>query len=440
MITETIYELPGWVARFLDDDNSLTLKSTDGSLFLATEGDFIVNTDDLVVDTSTGCVGIGTSSPLGALHVKQGSNTYGIYSNDSFTNPTNTTYRIYNLAYPSYTEAETATENFGGYYGGVRAIINGGHTNSGSIYAALFSNLRNCNGAAADDDGTLTNMYGLWIQYGNYSTNASAAPVTTNTYGIYVSPYFNKGTITNMYDLYLAIASSGGTVTNRWSIYQAATASQNYFGSPIGIGQTEPTALLHIKAGTATASTAPIKLTSGTLLGTAEAGAIEFLTNAFYGTITTGPTRKTFAFLESPSFTTPNIGVASGTSLEATGLIKSSSATAGIGYAAGAGDAQTQGTSKATTVTINAICGTITTHNATLNAATIVSFQVTNSAVAATDVVIVNHDSGGTLGAYTVNASGTATGHFHVDLRNNSASNLSEALVIRFAVIKAVVS
>ena len=83
----------------------------------------------------------------------------------------------------------------------------------------------------------------------------------------------------------------------------------------VGIGTTGPTAVLHLKAGTATASTAPLKLTSGTLNTTAEAGAIEFLTDAYYGTITTGAARKTFAFLESPSFTTPTLGVASATSL-----------------------------------------------------------------------------------------------------------------------------
>jgi len=71
----------------------------------------------------------------------------------------------------------------------------------------------------------------------------------------------------------------------------------------IGIGNITPTALLHIKAGTATANTAPLKLTSGTLNTTAEVGAVEFLTDAYYGTITTGAARKTFAFLESPTFT-----------------------------------------------------------------------------------------------------------------------------------------
>lgn len=44
----------------------------------------------------------------------------------------------------------------------------------------------------------------------------------------------------------------------------------------VGIGQTSPTAVLHIKAGTATAGTAPLKLTAGTNLTTAEAGAMEY--------------------------------------------------------------------------------------------------------------------------------------------------------------------
>ena len=74
-------------------------------------------------------------------------------------------------------------------------------------------------------------------------------------------------------------------------------------GSNVGIGTTSPTAVLHLKAGTATANTAPLKFTSGVLNTTAEAGAVEFLTDAFYGTITTGAARKTFAFLESPTFT-----------------------------------------------------------------------------------------------------------------------------------------
>jgi hypothetical protein len=48
-----------------------------------------------------------------------------------------------------------------------------------------------------------------------------------------------------------------------------------------------------VRAGSATAGTAPIKLTSGPVLTTPEVGAIEFLTNRLYYTQTTGPTRMT---------------------------------------------------------------------------------------------------------------------------------------------------
>lgn len=62
---------------------------------------------------------------------------------------------------------------------------------------------------------------------------------------------------------------------------------------------TMPTAVIHLKSGTTT--NAPLKFTSGSLLTTPEAGAVEFLGDKYYGT-TTGDTRKTFAFLESPEF------------------------------------------------------------------------------------------------------------------------------------------
>jgi len=146
--------------------------------------------------------------------------------------------------------------------------------------------------------------------------------------------------------------------------------------------------------------------------------------------------------LANKTLTAPNIGAATGTSLAATGLIKSSSPTAGIGYATGAGGTGTQSTNKSTTTSLSpaaCICGQVTTNNASLNAATIVSFDVTNTAVAATDLIVINHLSGGTLGAYTVNARAGA-GKFTVDLRNNTAGALGEALVLSFAVIKGVTS
>lgn len=124
----------------------------------------------------------------------------------------------------------------------------------------------------------------------------------------------------------------------------------------------------------------------------------------------------------------------------ASSFIRSNSALAGIGYDTGAGGTVTQVTSKANGVTIHKVCGTITLHNAALAADTAVTFTVTNSSVAATDVIVVQHDSGGTIGAYTVTPNTPAAGSFKITVRNVTAGSLSEAIVIRFVVLKAVTS
>ncbi len=114
-----------------------------------------------------------------------------------------------------------------------------------------------------------------------------------------------------------------------------------------------------------------------------------------------------------------------------------SGANCGIGYGAGAGGTVTQLTSKSTGVTLNTVCGAITMHNASLAAATIVSFVLTDSAIAATDVLVLNHISGGTIGSYTLNAQ-CAAGSATINVRNNTAGALAEALVIQFAAVKGV--
>jgi hypothetical protein len=119
--------------------------------------------------------------------------------------------------------------------------------------------------------------------------------------------------------------------------------------------------------------------------------------------------------------------------------ILSTSASAGVGYATGAGGVVTQLTNKSTAVTLDAICGTITMDAATLAHQAPVAFTLTNSAIAATDVVVVSVKSGGTAGAYLVSAGAVAAGSCSITLFNcQTSGNLSEAVVLSFAVIKAV--
>ena len=55
----------------------------------------------------------------------------------------------------------------------------------------------------------------------------------------------------------------------------------------VGVGVVGATAVLHLKAGTATASTAPLKINSGTVMSTAEDGAVEYNGTKWYTTIGT---------------------------------------------------------------------------------------------------------------------------------------------------------
>jgi hypothetical protein len=81
----------------------------------------------------------------------------------------------------------------------------------------------------------------------------------------------------------------------------------------INIASAAPTARLHIGAGSATANTAPLKLTSGTNLTTAEAGAVEYDGTEFYAT-NSGASRTILARVLKGSATLDFPDTASGSS------------------------------------------------------------------------------------------------------------------------------
>jgi hypothetical protein len=118
------------------------------------------------------------------------------------------------------------------------------------------------------------------------------------------------------------------------------------------------------------------------------------------------------------------------------GSARSTSATGGIGYATGAGGAVTQITSRTTGVTLNNVCGAITLFTAA-GSATWQSFTVTNSAVAATDTIIVNQRSGTDL--YMMHVTAVGAGSFRISFATTGGTT-SEAPVFNFSVIKAVSS
>jgi len=109
-----------------------------------------------------------------------------------------------------------------------------------------------------------------------------------------------------------------------------------------------------------------------------------------------------------------------------------------IGYNTGAGGTITQGAgAKTNSVTLNRPTGIIVTDNAALASATAVTFNLSNSVIEATDIVVVSHISGGTLGSYNF-AVAPAAGNANIVIRNITGGSLSEALTLRFIVIKSV--
>lgn len=107
---------------------------------------------------------------------------------------------------------------------------------------------------------------------------------------------------------------------------------------------------------------------------------------------------------------------------------------ASLGYGIGAGGAVTQVTSKATGVTLNKPCGQIITSTDALASGAFEQFTVTNSLVGLNDTIIINHRS--VSANYAVTARQIYAGGFVINIKNESAGSLSDAIPINFAIIK----
>jgi hypothetical protein len=116
-------------------------------------------------------------------------------------------------------------------------------------------------------------------------------------------------------------------------------------------------------------------------------------------------------------------------------------ATATLGYTTGSGGTVTQGTSKTTAVTLNKINGEIVMHAEALADDATAAFTLTNSTIAATDVVIVNVASGvAVAGSYQVTVGAVAAGSCSISVLNVSGGSRTDTIKLNFAVIKAVAS
>ena len=169
-------------------------------------------------------------------------------------------------------------------------------------------------------------------------------------------------------------------------------------------------------------------------------------------------------FGTSPTLVTPVIGAATGTSLSVTGNISSSagglsalsvtatdpatgmlsagpilvvSSAGKIGYGGLCGGTVTQGGAvKTQAVTLDFPTGEITTNAGNIGANANAAFAFSNNKLAAGDLLILHHVSGGTLGAYDILADTFASGSCNIRIANRTAGGLAEAIVIRYAIVR----
>jgi len=271
--------------------------------------------------------------------------------------------------------------------------------------------------------GSTTNILGTW-QLGSTSVTTTAAKLNYLT------------------------AATGTTGTNSTNI--VFSASPTFTGTVIiptltsaAAGSSTSLAINTPAFGVGSGSSGDITLTTGSA-GTSAGNSGKITLDV--GTITTG-TKGIIVVggttASAGNTVTVNVGNTSTTTsvalntTTAGSVTTSSTFTTGgkFGYTTDGGNV-TQLTSKVTGVTLNQLCGTITLFSDALASQTTTSFTFTNSTIASNDIIVFSHVSGGTIGAYNINAiSGTGTATVYV--RNVNSASLTEAPVFRFIVIKA---
>jgi roadblock/LC7 domain-containing protein len=259
--------------------------------------------------------------------------------------------------------------------GGVLFNFGGAHTGTG-LYIADHS----LTGYATIISSSATTGTGLWVGVNS---------LTTGT-GVSITSGSTTNTSTNGL-LYVAnnTSTTTGTVARIQANVTAGSGLTVLANGNVGVGTSAPAAALHLQAGTAAAGTAPLKLSSGVNLTTAESGAVEFDGSHFYGTA--GTNRLT---LDNSSLT----GTAGGTADAQTVTNSLSALTMGmtVTWVPSATNATTTPTLAVGTSAAKTVKKSYNGALAALAAGDIVSGVAATAAYDGTNWVLQNSQTGGT--------------------------------------------
>ncbi|MBU4346415.1 MAG: hypothetical protein KKH29_03695 [Candidatus Omnitrophica bacterium] len=248
-----------------------------GMVFGSTGGLLIQDTSNLYWNNSNNRVGIGTSDPVARLEIKGAGTgtTFALKIQDG-----DGADKVAFLDNGNVGVGNTAPEGLldvGTTPGVGLIVLTSGKVGIGTTQpGAKLGFVAATTAAGGIDFGTDTNLY------------RSAADTLKTDDSLVVTGSITTG----------SLSSSGNLDMNNNLILNIGSADTDFtsggglnIAGSVGIGTTAPTAVLHLKAGTTAPSSAPLKLTSGSNLTTAEAGAMEFDGTNLYFTPST--TRRT---------------------------------------------------------------------------------------------------------------------------------------------------
>ncbi|MBU4473286.1 MAG: hypothetical protein KJ842_03940, partial [Candidatus Omnitrophica bacterium] len=233
-----------------------------GMVFGSTGGLLIQDTSNLYWNNSNNRVGIGTSDPVARLEIKGAGTgtTFALKIQDG-----DGADKVAFLDNGNVGVGNTAPEGLldvGTTPGVGLIVLTSGKVGIGTTQpGAKLGFVAATTAAGGIDFGTDTNLY------------RSAADTLKTDDSLVVTGSITTG----------SLSSSGNLDMNNNLILNIGSADTDFtsggglnIAGSVGIGTTAPTAVLHLKAGTTAPSSAPLKLTSGSNLTTAEAGAMEF--------------------------------------------------------------------------------------------------------------------------------------------------------------------